>query len=265
MRLHRRPGCPPDAGFALLLVLWALVLVSLLFSMLAAASRSDARLTANLRGAAELEAVADGAIHTAIFDLLRSGDATRTSQAGAGVTVEVVSLSGLVNPNVASPELLRALLTRLGADPRRADRVAAAIVDWRTPGRSPGLNGAKAPQYRAAGLSYGPPGAPFETLGELRDVLGMTPDLLAALTPHLTLHWDGDPDPRLAGPVVVAALRDLGIAGAAGRSNARAVQITATAHHSDGTRATRRAVIRVGSSPNRRGWRVLAWDTWSGP
>ena len=251
-----------DAGFALLLVLWALVPVSLLFLMLAGASRSDARLAINLRGAAELEAVADGAIHTAIFELLQPAGAPGGS-GSPGVAVEVASLSGLVHPNVASPELRRALMVRLGADPGRAGRVAAAVADWRAPGLSPRPDGANAPQYRAAGLGYGPPGAPFETLGELRDVLGMSDGLLAALMPHLTLHWDGEPDPRAAGLVVAAALRDLGVAGAAGRPSARAVRITATARRPDGASATRRAVIRFGPT-ERRGWRVLAWDTWQG-
>ena len=36
-------------------------------------------------------------------------------------------------------------------------------------------NGAEAPDYRAAGLKYGPSNAPFETVGELARVLGMTP------------------------------------------------------------------------------------------
>ena len=261
-----RQGCPlgADAGFALLLVLWALVPVSLLFLMLSGASRSDARLAANLRGAAELEAVADGAIHTAIFELLQPGGAAPDAPTAPGVVVEVASLSGLVNPNVVSPELLRALMVRLGADPGRAGRVASAVADWRTPGRLPRPDGAKAPQYRAAGLGYGPPGASFETLSELRDVLGMTDDLLAALMPHLTLHWDGEPDPGLAGPVVAAALRDLGIAGGVGHPNARAVRITATAQRPNGARAIRRAVVRLGPT-GRRGWRVLAWDAGQGP
>ena len=261
------PACSED-GFALLMVLWTLVLVSLLFVIVAAAARSDARLTANLRGAAELEAVADGAIHTAIFNLMRAGGPTRDSPptaarlSGADVVVNVIDQAGLVNPNVASPKLLRALLLRLGADPRRADSVADAVADWRTPGIAPRPNGAKAPQYRAADLGYGPPGAPFESLNELRDVLGMTPDLLAALTPHLTLYWDNDPNPDFAGPVVRAALRDIGVVRRAGQVNSHVVRITADVRRPDGARAGRQAVIRLGASPNRRGWRVLTWSSW---
>jgi general secretion pathway protein K len=263
--VHGKPG--REGGFALLLVLWTLVPVSLMFIGLVSASRSEAQLTANLRGAAELEAVADGAIYTALFDRMQRGGSTRdepgvTAQApGVQVVVEVQSQSGLVNPNVASPALLRALMVRLGADPQRAFTMARAIADWRTPGQGSGPGAAKAPQYRAAGLDYGPPGAPFETLGELHDVLGMTPDVLAALAPHLTLYSDRDPDLATSDPVVWTALRDTGVTGRPAQASGQVIRITATAQRPQGTRAARRAIVRLGFSPNQRGWRVLAWNT----
>ncbi len=263
----RRPGRVPESGFALLIVLWTLVPVALLFVMLAAAACSDAQLTANLRSAAEIEAVADGAIYTAVFDLLQRGGAAPGSPpslgrlSGAEASVQVVDQSGLVNPNIASPDLLGALLLRLGADPAQARRIAGAVADWRAPGRRSARRGLKAAQYQAAGLSYGPPGTPFETLGELGDVLGMTPALLAALAPHLTLYSDSDPDPALADPVVRAALRDLGFGERGDPATSQTVRITAVAQRPAGVRAIRSAVVRIGPSPNGHGWRVLAWDT----
>ncbi len=254
-----------ESGFALLIVLWTLVLVALLFAMLTSTSRSDAQLTANLRSAAELEAVADGAIYTALFDLLRRGVARDLAPppsrlSGAEIGVQVVDQSGLMNPNTASPELLGALLLRLGADAGQANRIAAAVADWRAPGRRSARRGFKAAQYQAAGLHYGPPGAPFETLGELGDVFGMTPALLAALAPHLTLYSDGDPDPAVADPVVRAALRDAGYGERAERAALQTVRITAAAQRG-GARAVRSAVIRIGASSTGRGWRILVWET----
>jgi len=265
--MRRRQAPPAERGFALLIVLWTLVPVALLFVMLAAAARSDAQLTANLRSAAELEATADGAIYSTLFDLLQRGAAVQNGPPsvlrlpGADVLVEVRNESGLVNPNTASPGLLGALLVRLGADPASAYGVANAVFEWRTPGRRSARNGIKAAQYQSAGLDYAPPGAPFETLNELGDVLGMTPALLQALTPHLTLYSDGDPDPVLADPVVLAALRDLGAGGNGTEAPSRVVRITALAQRSNAARVTRRAIVQVGPSPSRRGWRVLVWDS----
>jgi general secretion pathway protein K len=255
-------------GFALLIVLWTLVLVSLLFATLVSAGRSELRLTDNLRRAAALENIADGTISQTIFALLRPGTRgfvgnTVRDVAAPGAVVRVVAANqaGFVNPNTAPAPLLASLLVRLGAEPHAAARVAAAIVDWRTPGQAPSPGGAKAPQYRAAGVDYGPPGAPFETIGELRHVLGMTPGMLALLTPHLTLFWDGPPDPVHADPIVRAALADVGVRSVNGASAAEAevVTITATADDGHGARVVRRAAIRLGFAPDGRFWRVLAW------
>lgn len=261
---------PAEGGFALLLVLWTLIPISLMFIGLTLAARSEAQLAANLRGAAELEALADGAIYTAVFDRMARGGPAGNSlvvtagDAGVQVSVEVRSQSGLVNPNVAPAGLLRALMVQLGSDLSQASAVAAGIVDWRTSVRSRGPSGPKAQPYLAAGLDHGPPGAPFETLEELGEVLGMTPDLLAALMPYLTLYWDGNPDPAAAGAVVQGAMRDARITGSRGPANAQVIGVTATAQRSDGTQAARHAIVRIGPSPNLRGWRVLAWGAGQG-
>lgn len=263
------PSCrgPGDRGVALLIVLWALVPLAVLFLTLSTTARSEAQAAADLRAAAVLEAAADGGIYTAIFGLLSqgAGPAPAVRASSAGVTVETAALSGFVNPNTASVELLQALLTRLGADAGRAKQVAAAIVDWRTPGQRAGAPGAKAAEYRRAGLDYGPPGAPFESLDELGLVRGVDPGLLAALAPQLSLYAYGDPDPQTASLVVRQALRDVGVFRGAGPFATQVYQVMAAASGTAGTRTVRRAVIRIGPSPDGRGWRALAWDTVQGP
>ena len=255
-----------EQGVALLIVLWALVPLAVLFLTLSTTARSEAQAAADLRAAAVLEAAADGAIHTAIFGLLAQGGATAPAMqaSGTGVTVEAIGLSGLVNPNTAPAELLQALLTRVGADPGRAKQVAAAIVDWRTPGQRAGANGTKAAEYRQAGLAYGPPGAPFESLDELGLVRGMDPALLTAHVPSLRLYAYGPPDPQAASPLIRLALRDIGVLRGPGLLATQVYQVTAVAAGPSGTRAVRRATIRIGPSPDGRGWRALAWDTLQG-
>jgi general secretion pathway protein K len=120
--------------------------------------------------------------------------------------VRIENESSKVNPNFAPVELLQAVMVEVGASASVAARLAAAISDWRTQGEQPLPLGAKAPQYAAAGRDYAPPSASFESLDELGAVLGMTPDLLARLKPHLTLYSDADPDGSTTDPVVAAAL-----------------------------------------------------------
>src|ERR1700752_666316 len=115
-------------GFALLIVLWTLVLLTLLGTQILARGHGEAQLAGNLRGAAAAEAAADGAIEEAIFHLL-DGSSRRWLADGAvhlirfpsaTVEVRIEDEAGKVNPNLASPALLRALLGRLGAEARTA-------------------------------------------------------------------------------------------------------------------------------------------------
>lgn len=258
-----------ERGFALLLVLWSLVLLTLITSRLIAAGRDEARLGSNIRAAASAEALADAAVHQTMFHLLdpspsgwRPGATAHSlSLPGGDAVVRVEDEAGRVNPNQAPEALLAALLAGVGADAGTARTVAAAILDWRTIGSTVRQFGAKAPEYRAAGRDYGPPDAPFQSVGEVGLVLGMTPDLLDRLRPYLTVFYDGDPDPSRAEPIVLKAMQvaagqlDLG---GSGQTSNRTVAITAEAVGNTGGRFVRHAVVRLGSGGGRP-YQVLEW------
>ncbi len=258
-----------DRGFALLIVLWAVVLLTLLATQLTAAGRTELQLAANLRSAAAAETAADGAVYEAVYHLLDPADtwaADGTDRAlrvpGGRAVLRIEDEAGKINPNTAPPELLRALLRRLGADRRVSEGIAAAIVDWRFPNKQGQPGGAKEPQYRAAGRDYGPAGAPFRSVAELGAVLGMTPELLARLEPNISVLTDADPDLLVAPPVVRQVIQDLRGARAATsrRRPLRTVAITARVVGDSGGRFGRRAVIRLGIAPKEPLFQVLVWD-----
>jgi general secretion pathway protein K len=265
----RAPG--NRRGFALLVVLWTLVLLGLLVAHLTATGRSEARIAENYAANAQAEAQADGAVFESAFRVINNdwasdGSVHELRLAHGVVALKVLSETGKINPNIATPELLASLLRVVGLPQDQANSLAAAIADWREPTDQPRPNGAKAPQYRDAGLDHGPPNAPFETLDELGRVLGMTPQILATLRPHLSLYVFTDPDPTLADPVVVQALRQLqpqagGQPGlpASLPTGMQTMTVTAEAHSDRGGVFTRTAVIRVGPAFE-RGYQILAWD-----
>lgn len=203
-------------GFALLVVLWTVGFLGLLGTQIVAAGRSNMQLAGNLKQEAVLRAAADGAVANAVFLMLAARDkrfqadgAVREIRIGqTSVLVRIENESDRINLNTASGPLLRALIVQVGSAPASADRLAATILDWRTSGANPRRGGAKAADYRAAGLAYGPPGTPFQSVDELEDVLGMSPDLFERLAPHLTVLTDGDPDLSTRDPVVARALTD---------------------------------------------------------
>jgi general secretion pathway protein K len=265
MTMHRRRD--RRAGFALVIVLWTVAILALMVTSLVAGAGREAKLADTLKQQAVGRAAADGALAGALMDVLRSGSAVMEERNVGGIRVVVTprNLSGRINPNVVSAPMLAALLTVLGVAPEPAQALAAAIVDWRSPGRVASEHGAKEPQYRAAGLTYGPPNRPFESLDELGYVLGMTPQILAALRPHLTLWTSSDPDPAFADPVVLIALRAAGPPPAGGSlHDPQIIDIAAQASLPGGIRVRRHAVILFGLSPDGRAWRILEWDDWDG-
>ncbi len=203
-------------GFALLVVLWTVGFLALLGTQIVAAGRSDTQLAGNLKQEAVLRAAADGAVANAVFLMqaardkrFRADGVVRELRVGQTlVLVRIENENDRINLNTASGPLLRALIVQVGSAPASADRLAAAILDWRTSGANPRRGGAKAADYRAAGLAYGPPGTPFHSVDELEDVLGMSPDLFERIAPHLTVLTDGDPDLSTRDPVVARALTD---------------------------------------------------------
>jgi len=263
----RRPG---NRGFALLIVLWTLVLLALIVTELGTSGRLESKIARNLMANAEAEAAADGAVHQAIFHLAdgsdqgwQPGGMLRHLAIGpVPVEVRIEDEAGKVNPNLADPALLQALLLVLGADRTLAQTVAQGIVDWRG-GTPPEQQASVAQRYQAAGLSYQPSFSPFESVDDVGLVLGMPRALAAQVLPHLSVHQIGIADPARADPVVARALAQLpggtSLAQPAVPMAYHSVTIVATAQPAGGGRFIRRALVRIGPGlPN--GYALLVWD-----
>ena len=272
LRSPSRVLCGQDDGFALIIVLWTLVLIAFIVAHLTATGRTEIRIAANLVANAVAQAAADGAVFAAIFNLLNPQPAQRWSVDGSvrelvigsnRVVVRLEDEAWWINPNTASPELLDALLRATGSDPESARRLALEMGEWVGSAPAPRPPNVLLANYRAAGLEYVPPGAPLESFEELGRVLGMTPAILAAIQPHLTLFGPPQPSVTTTDPVVATALAETSQAGAASFANqpppdVLTTRITATAFGPNNARVTRSAIVRLGAVlPT--GFQVLAW------
>jgi general secretion pathway protein K len=180
---------------------------------LASAGRVEARIALNLVSNAKAEALADAGVSRAAYSLLQEegwaldGTPYEVRLPGGSATIELRDENGKINPNLAPEKLTGALLMAAGVPGEQAQHLAAAIADWVSPGTVARPFGAKAAEYSSAGLAYGPPGAPIESVGELARVLGMTPEILVALRPYLsTFSRVAIPDPRYASAAVQSAI-----------------------------------------------------------
>ncbi len=268
--MARRVDPRAQSGFALLIVLWTMVLLSLITTHIATAGRTETQLAANLRDAAVTEAAVDGAIQDDVYRLLTAPGRTwtpggRTREVvlpGVTASVGIVSEDGLINPNFASGEVLGALIRQTGVATATAAMIGNAIVEWRFPG-SGAADGPVATRYRSAGYSYHPPGAPFRSIDELGAVRGMTADVLDRIRPYLSLYTTGDPDLREAPGAVIEALRTANgpqpQPGAAA-TLPRVIRVTAVAVGPHGSRFSRRAVFAL--NPDAAvPFRILSWDS----
>ncbi|MEQ9640279.1 MAG: type II secretion system protein GspK [Alphaproteobacteria bacterium] len=183
-------------GFALVLVLWALVALAAIAVTAGATGRTEARLAANATEAARAEQLADAGIHFALNDLLASPPAADEDGVlrldydldGQAIAVEVRDETGKVDLNLAPEPLLIAALNAAGIDGLDAERAAAAVLDWRDLDDDRRPLGAEAFAYRAAGREDGPANADFTSLSELRRVLSIDADMFNRLAPYVTAH-----------------------------------------------------------------------------
>jgi general secretion pathway protein K len=268
--------CSQSGGFALIIVLWTLVLIAFVVAHLTATVRTEIRIAGNVVANAVAQAAADGAIFEAIFNLSDpqpqqrwpvDGNARELVIGNSRVLVRLEDEAWWINPNSASPALLEALLRATGSDPESARRLASAIDEWVGTAPVARPQDVVLADYRTAGLDYGPPSAPLETLDELGRVLGMNPATLAAIRPHLTLFGPPQPSAASADPVVAAALAETAQAAPAPSAaqpppDVLTTRITATAFGSREARVTRSAVVRIGAALP-LGYEVLAWGNGS--
>lgn len=256
-----------ERGFALLIVLFTLVLLVFLISRFVADARTQLAIAGNLRNAAMAAVAADGGVDLTIARLADHAPATGMRIGASAVVIDITSIAGRINPNTAPAVLLAALLRVEGVTKSQALDIAGSIIDWRSPAASRAAQLALDARYRAEGLPYGPAGEPFTSRAALANVIGMTPTLLAAIMPHLSLFAPPLPVVASADPAVRAAL------GLAGRidmpggavQGPQIVEIEAAAGGPGRARATRCALVRLSPANIETPYRVLRWRTGTCP
>ncbi len=270
-------------GFALFIVLWFLVLIAAIGSYILANARSETALARNILAGARAEVLADAGVAQAVFNLTETdpikqwaldGTPYRVVLPGGGVAIRLGDETEKINPNSAPPPLIAALFQVLGIAPPDAARLAAAIADWTHPLPKNASPADSRKPYLAAGLDYGPPHRPLQSIDELTFVVEMTSDILASARPYLTIYTEGSPpDPRTAPEIVQRALAIAGMSdgntaqGNAGAPAAAAappaaptvVDIEATGRGDDGGVFVRHAVVALDPA-QAKGYDVLAWE-----
>lgn len=279
-----------ERGVALILVMWLTMLLAAVVGAFALSAQMEKLQGRTLsRGIVASQAARAGVEYA--LTRLTDGDPRRQWHAdgrdyawsfgGAQVRIVAVDESGKVDLNSADVGLLSKLFVAAGVDRAQADAIAGAIADWRDPDDllQP-QGGAEDPAYAAAGLPWGAKDAPFDTVAELEQVLGMTPAIYAKVAPYLTVY-SGQmmPDAQFADALVLQAmgvdqapvlerrkasgpLPDAPVLGAGSGT----YSIDSRARLPDGRQAVLRVVVRAGiSNVPGSAYTALRWEEGAPP
>ena len=217
-------GCKENRGFALVIVLWSGVLLSVIAASFAFSMRIETRLAGNFVERTKADAIADAGIHRGILALMADAQEARWITDGrpyelafgdGSMRIRLVSENGKVDLNGAPEALIQGLLRSLAengglADASQAARVADAILDWRDPDNRVRPDGAEDGNYTASGRPFGSRDGAFLSVSELNLVLGVGPDIYARLAPWVTVYsWAPQVDPMTAPRNVLLAVPGL--------------------------------------------------------
>ena len=185
------------AGFALILVLCVLAVLSVIAVTLIRETREETRFESAVIEDAKAEALAEGGVEQSIVELLippghgawQTDGSLHEIHLGEGVVlIRIEDESGRIDLNRTGEATLVSMLVSVGLEAAKAEHLAAAIVDYRSPRNIKTPGGAEAVDYEAAGLHYGPKHGPFDAPEELMQVLGMTPEIMQAIEPLVTVY-----------------------------------------------------------------------------
>jgi len=203
-------------GVALILVIWVIALMGVLLGSFALIARTENFEARHLFDGTTARYAAQAGIERAVYELrnpnltqrwVGDGRAYDFEFDGAQVQVELTDESGLIDINTADDTLLQGLFVSAGVAPDQAVVLSDAIQDWRDPDDIPLPQGAELNEYKAAGMPYAPRNAPFQTVGEVQQALGMNYDLFEKIEPAITIYGGGvQPNPAYAPLEVLLAL-----------------------------------------------------------
>lgn len=207
-RNRRLSRLPRERGFALIMVLWAAVLLALIVGAIASAVRTDLKLANNQVQAARAELAADAGLWIAVRQLERQGPQVWLTNGtvyawtydGLNVRVRITDEYGRIDINHAPPDILARMFTAAGLDQAAAIRHADAIAAYRKTRSLAAKNG--------GGLRSAPESPPvFNTSEELLLVPGIEQSLYKSIETAITVYSGQERPPfGIISPIVLTAI-----------------------------------------------------------
>lgn len=208
-----------QAGVALIMVLWILLLVSITSGAFALMSRMDQLEAHSVMWSTRARLAAEAGVNLAVLGLrdpvqdsrwLADGRPYQLYYEDVLIELRITDERGKVNINEADEETLGRLFQGNGMDEDAALLLAAAFADWRDPDELERPNGAEIGTYESFGLGIGPGNRNFVLVEESLQVLGMPWELFKRIEDAITVYESASlPDPAYAPAEALVALPDI--------------------------------------------------------
>ncbi len=191
-------------GAALILVLWAVVLLTAIVTEFVFFMRTEANIARNFKEETEAYYAALAGIELAKEEILSakaqqmhlkesgelildekgepaSGEKKPERKGALGNSVysyAIIDEDRKININAATLEQLRQIFRNSGVEDSEIDTIIDSILDWRDPDNLHRLNGAEEDYYQSLPKPYSCKDGPFDTVEELLMVKGIKPEML---------------------------------------------------------------------------------------
>ncbi len=202
---------PRSRGFALLIVLWAVMILGVIAAAMLAGSRAAQRQAYDGVDTLRRTAIEDAAIARAVAGAFASTEQAKKPGAdalalpdvprwrrdgtpqtiqfdGHAVTVAIEDEAGKVDINVADKDTLTALLRPTEMSGADIDELVDHIIDWRADPKVTAKQDIVPVDYLALDYPYHSRHAPFQSVDELRLVDGMSPEIFDQIAPGITIY-----------------------------------------------------------------------------
>jgi general secretion pathway protein K len=189
-----------EKGFALLMVLWIMMILMVIVFSFSLMTRTETHATLYFKEGAEKRFIAEAGVQRAVMELFHRGvyknkqpvteghepvrvDGTKyTGRLGDDRYVfDIVDESGKISLNAltdSSGVIMSNLLVNLGVKKEDADAIVESILDWKDGDELRRLHGAESDHYMSLSNPYRSKNGAFDTVEELLMVKGMTPGIL---------------------------------------------------------------------------------------
>jgi general secretion pathway protein K len=272
------------SGFVLLAVIWMAGLLAVISTAFVVTVRSHTLIARNVVYNSKAGYIADGMVKFSALQLVTENSDRKSNLSGETrfcqwsrnviVGIRIQDQGGLVDLNIASPDLILALFRGVSLSPSEASDLMAALQDYRDPDLKNVTGGVEPVTY--PGKVFGPKNGPFAIIEELDQLPGMNNALFKQLMPLVTVHSQQTGfDLTRAPKTLISALggnsaADLLLARFSSPSAYKIFAIDAVVETKQNAHYFRHAIVALVLQPDRP-FAILSWqhglnvDDWSFP